>query len=100
MAAWSSSIYTDARWRGILGEVGIDGISWHLDHRSQMHAFYQRLLGALSNEGVLIAVLSKNEQSLVEKAFGRKGFDSVVRLGFPLRGKLGAKVGGRFWTGA
>jgi FkbH-like protein len=66
----------DTLWRGILGEIGIDGISWDLDHHSQMHAFYQRLLGALSAEGVLIGAASKNDPALVEKAFGRK--DLVV----------------------
>lgn len=61
----------DTLWRGILGEVGIDGISWDLDHHSQMHAFYQHLLGALCSEGVLIAVASKNDPSLVAEALNR-----------------------------
>jgi HAD superfamily phosphatase (TIGR01681 family) len=61
-------------WRGILGEVGIEGISWDMDHRSQIHAFYQRMLGALAAEGVLLGVASKNERSLVESVFGRKDF--------------------------
>ena len=34
----------DTLWRGILGEVGVEGISWDLDHHSQMHAYYQRFL--------------------------------------------------------
>jgi predicted enzyme involved in methoxymalonyl-ACP biosynthesis len=64
--------WDDTVWRGILDEVEVDGISWDLDHHSQMHAFYQRLLGAFASEGVLLAVASKNEVSLVEKAFGKK----------------------------
>jgi len=81
----------DTLWRGILGEVGIDGISWDLDHHSQMHAFYQRLLGALSTEGVLIAVASKNELSLVEKAFGRKDLALSPNSVFPMEVSWGPK---------
>jgi FkbH-like protein len=81
----------DTLWRGILGEVGIDGISWDLDHHSQMHAFYQRLLGALSTEGVLIAVVSKNELSLVEQAFGRKDLALPANSIFPMEVSWGPK---------
>ena len=81
----------DTLWRGIVGEVGIDGISWDLDHHSQMHAFYQRLLGALSTEGVLIAVASKNELSMVEKAFTRKDLAITVNSIFPMEVSWGPK---------
>jgi FkbH-like protein len=81
----------DTLWRGILGEVGVDGISWDLDQHSQMHAFYQRLLGALSSEGVLIAVASKNELSLVEKAFGRKDLVLSPNSVFPMVVSWGPK---------
>ncbi len=81
----------DTLWRGILGEVGVDGISWDLDHRSQMHAFYQRMLGALSSEGVLIAVASKNELSLVEKAFGRNDLALSPNSVFPMEVSWGPK---------
>ena len=59
----------DTLWRGILGEVGVEGISWDLDHHSQMHGLYQQLLHSLAASGTLIAVASKNEPSLVEQAF-------------------------------
>jgi FkbH-like protein len=81
----------DTLWRGILGEVGMDGISWDLDHHSQMHAFYQRLLGALSTEGVLLAVASKNEPSLVQKAFGRKDLALSANSIFPIEVSWGPK---------
>lgn len=81
----------DTLWRGILGEVGIDGISWDLDHHSQMHALYQRLLGTLSTEGVLIAVASKNELSLVEKAFGRTDLALSPNSVFPMEVSWGPK---------
>lgn len=58
-------------WKGILGEDGVDGVSWDIEHRSQAHAFYQRFLGALAAEGVLIAVASRNDPALVQQALGR-----------------------------
>jgi FkbH-like protein len=58
-------------WKGILGEDGVDGISWSLEHHSQIHAFYQRFLGALASEGVLIAAASRNDPALVEQALRR-----------------------------
>jgi FkbH-like protein len=81
----------DTLWRGILGEVGIDGISWDLDHHSQMHAFYQCLLNALTNEGVLLAVASKNEASLVQEAFSRKDLALSANSVFPLEVSWGPK---------
>jgi FkbH-like protein len=81
----------DTLWRGILGEVGIDGISWDLDHHSQMHAFYQCLLNALANEGVLLAVASKNEASLVQEAFSRKDLALSANSVFPLEVSWGPK---------
>jgi FkbH-like protein len=81
----------DTLWRGILGEAGIDGISWDLDHHSQMHAFYQGLLSALSNEGVLLAVASKNEPSLVQEAFNRKDLALSADSIFPMEVSWGPK---------
>jgi FkbH-like protein len=81
----------DTLWRGILGEVGIEGISWDLDNHSQMHAFYQRMLGALAAEGVLLGIASKNERSLVESAFGRKDLALSPTIFFPLEVSWGPK---------
>jgi FkbH-like protein len=81
----------DTLWRGILGEVGVEGISWDLDHHSQMHAFYQRMLGALAAEGALLGIASRNERSLVESAFGRKGFALSPTVFFPLEVSWGPK---------
>ena len=55
-------------WKGIVGEDGVTGISWDLENKSQMHAAYQRFVGALASEGVLIGVASKNDPSLVAEA--------------------------------
>jgi FkbH-like protein len=61
----------DTLWSGILGEVGAAGIAWDLSNQSHMHGAYQRLLHALSESGVLIAVASKNEERFVEEALQR-----------------------------
>jgi FkbH-like protein len=62
----------DTLWAGILGEEGPQGISWHLEHHTQGHGLYQQLLASLASTGVLIAVASKNDPSVVEKAFDRE----------------------------
>lgn len=62
----------DTLWRGLLGEDGVDGISWSLDQQSHIHALYQQVLLALSKSGVLVAIASKNDPSLAAKALGRE----------------------------
>ena len=58
-------------WNGIVGELGAQGVNWDLDHKSQAHGLYQQMLQTLSDEGVLLAVVSKNEPAVVEEAFRR-----------------------------
>jgi FkbH-like protein len=81
----------DTLWRGILGEVGVERISWDLDHHTQMHAFYQRMLGALAAEGVLLGVASKNERPLVESALDRKDLALSRDVFFPVEASWGPK---------
>jgi len=61
----------DTLWRGLLGEIGPDGISWDLEHQSRIHGLYQQVLAALAKEGTLVAVASKNEAATAEEAFQR-----------------------------
>ncbi|MFI5095950.1 MAG: HAD-IIIC family phosphatase [Candidatus Acidiferrales bacterium] len=81
----------DTLWRGILGEVGVQGISWDLDNHSQIHALYQQLLHSLAASGTLIAVASKNDRPLVEEAFAAR--DPILRGTdvFPFEVHWGAK---------
>jgi FkbH-like protein len=83
----------DTFWKGILGEVGVDGISWDLDHHAQKHGLYQQILASLSEAGVLVGVASKNDPGLVEEAFIKKkpiiGKDRI----FPLEVNWGSKSG-------
>ncbi|MCU1240013.1 MAG: subfamily HAD-superfamily phosphatase [Candidatus Acidoferrum typicum] len=62
----------DTLWSGILGENGVDGISWHLDQRAHIHGLYQQFLASLASAGILTAVASKNEPALVQQAFERE----------------------------
>lgn len=59
----------DTLWMGILGEAGLDGVSWNLDQGGQINGIYQQFLASLASSGVLVAVASKNDQTLVEKVF-------------------------------
>ncbi len=62
----------DTLWAGIAGEVGPDKVSWQQDSHSQAHGLYQQMLGQLAGCGVLLAVCSKNEPSVVEAALARQ----------------------------
>jgi len=61
----------DTLWRGILGEDGLDGIAWDLDHRAQVHGLYQKTIASLAASGVLIGVASKNDPELARRALDR-----------------------------
>lgn len=74
----------DTLWRGILGEAGIEGVSWELDRQSHIHALYQQLLAALTDSGALVGVASKNDPNLVLKAFERQDLVVPKKHLFPL----------------
>lgn len=78
-------------WKGILGEVGILGISWDLDQHSQMHGLYQQMLRSLAAAGVLIGVASKNDPSLVEEVFRRQELVRLRGCLFPVEVSWGPK---------
>lgn len=82
----------DTLWAGILGEVGVDGVQWDLEHHATMHGAYQQLLQSLAEDGVLVAVASKNDQELVEQCLRRR--DMLVRPGsiFPVEAHWQPKV--------
>src|SRR5262249_8373814 len=82
----------DTLWAGVVGDDGVDHISWDLDHHTQEHGLYQQLLSTLSEEGVLVAVVSKNEPAIVEAAFARD--DLLIRREriFPIEAGWGSKA--------
>jgi FkbH-like protein len=81
----------DTVWLGIVGDDGIQGISWDLDHQSQLHATYQQLLNALVESGVLLAVASNNDSSLVQGAFARTDLVLKPKYVYPVEASRGPK---------
>lgn len=61
----------DTLWAGIVGDDGVDGISWDLEHRTHMHGVYQQFVASLASAGVLVGVASKNDAAVVDQAFER-----------------------------
>ncbi len=78
-------------WKGILGEVGVDGVSWSLEDKSQGHALYQQVLASLADSGVLVAIASKNDPKLVEAALLRPDLLLQPSQIFPVEASWGAK---------
>jgi FkbH-like protein len=78
-------------WRGIVGEIGENAISWDLNGTAQLHGLYQQLLRALAEEGVLVAVASRNSVGIVEQAFGREDLLLKREHIFPLEVHWGPK---------
>jgi FkbH-like protein len=62
----------DTLWSGIVGDDGVDAISWNLDNHSQMHGVYQQFLSSLAAAGILLGVASKNDENSVTRAFERR----------------------------
>lgn len=81
----------DTLWAGILGEVGVEGVTWDMSSGSHLHGLFQRFLDSLATAGVLLAAASKNDLALVEKALARS--DMLLPQGklFPLEINWGPK---------
>jgi FkbH-like protein len=78
-------------WSGILGEIGVGGVSWSLAEHSQIHALYQQMLRHLSEMGALLAIASKNELTLVEEALRRDDILVPASSFFPVCANWGPK---------
>jgi FkbH-like protein len=78
-------------WAGIVGEIGVQAVSWNLGERSQIHGIYQQELRHLSEIGVLLAVASKNELSVVEEALRREDLHIPGSAFFPVKASWGPK---------
>ncbi len=81
----------DTLWNGILGEVGVEGISWDLEHGSHMHGAYQRLLQSLEKSGVLVGIASKNDAAIVSQALTRGDMLLSAKSVFPIEAHWGPK---------
>jgi FkbH-like protein len=65
-------------WGGVLGDDGIDGIEVSESYRGEAFRAFQRAVKQLGSQGVLLAVASKNELSLVREAL-RDRHDMTLR---------------------
>jgi FkbH-like protein len=83
----------DTLWAGLVGEVGPDGIGWDLETHSGLHGLYQRLLSALSEEGILIGIASKNDPAVVQRAFQRSDILLRPEQVFPMEVHWNPKSG-------
>lgn len=71
-------------WSGIVGEAGPENVHWDLHGGSQIHCLYQKLLSALSSEGILIGVASKNDPAVARAALNRQDILLKPERIFPL----------------
>jgi FkbH-like protein len=78
-------------WKGILGDVDVQGVSWSIEDKAQVHALYQQLLGSLAAAGVLLAVASKNDPQLVTAALQRADLLLPPESIFPVDAGWGPK---------
>jgi FkbH-like protein len=81
----------DTLWAGILGEIGVEGISWDMAGHAHMHGLYQQFLASLASAGVLLAAASKNDRALVEQALARSDILLSKDSLFPLEIHWGPK---------
>ncbi len=81
----------DTLWKGIVGEVDAEGVSWDLASHSQAHGLYQQLLRALAASGVLLGVASKNDRAVVDRAFSRPDILLPKESVFPIEAHWEAK---------
>ena len=78
-------------WSGIVGEDGVDRISWDLDHHTHQHALYQEMLASFAEIGVLIAVASRNDPTVVNEALQRRDLVVPTEKMFPVEAHWGLK---------
>ncbi len=67
-------------WGGILGEDGADGIMTGSAFPGNCFLEYQRYLKQLSQRGILLAVVSKNNPADVQEAFQTRAADLALSL--------------------
>lgn len=74
----------DTLWAGILGEIGVENVSWDLAGNALLHGLYQQFLESLASAGVLLAVASKNDPILANQAIERSDMLLSKRSVFPI----------------
>lgn len=74
----------DTLWHGIVGEIGASAVSWDLSSHQMAHGLYQTMLNALAEEGVLLAIASKNSPEIAAAALARPDLRLAVGNVHPL----------------
>jgi len=82
----------DTLWKGIVGEVGANNVHWDLDHGAMVHGTYQRVLSSLAESGILLAVASKNEESVARQVLERGDISIEADAFFPMEIHWGSKA--------
>jgi FkbH-like protein len=67
-------------WGGILGEDGPDGIATGSAFPGNCYLEYQKYLKQLSSRGILLAIVSKNNEEDVREAFQNRSADLALSL--------------------
>jgi FkbH-like protein len=67
-------------WGGVLGEEGTDGIATGSAFPGNCYLEYQRYLKQLSSRGILLAIVSKNNDADVREAFQIRAADLGVSM--------------------
>jgi len=67
-------------WGGILGEDGADGIVTGSTFPGNCYLEYQKYLKHLSSRGILLAIVSKNNEADVREAFQARSADLALSL--------------------
>jgi FkbH-like protein len=81
----------DTLWSGIIGDDGVDGVSWSLERHTQVHALLQQMLAVMAENGVLLAIASKNEPAVVEQGLARPDLLVPRESFFPVMAGWGPK---------
>jgi FkbH-like protein len=61
----------DTLWHGLIGEQGAGAVEWEMGESGYKHRLYQKCLNRISDEGVLLAVCSKNETAVALAGLAR-----------------------------
>jgi FkbH-like protein len=61
----------DSLWGGAVGDEGVEGIALGDDYPGSVFKDFQHRLKALTRQGILLAIASKNDEATVRDAFAR-----------------------------
>ena len=76
-------------WGGVLGEEGPDGIATGSAFPGNCYLEYQKYLKQLASRGILLAIVSKNNEADVREAFQIRSADLALNLDNFVAAKIG-----------